>query len=757
MNRKIPSALLIALFCLSDAAFALCEREDQQNNPACIAFDDFEEENEEKNQEQDEKDFIRQNTKARNDEITALKHALPFIEGNVLLNDHGCIDNKCKELGPAVLSATIDSSLTGKYGFLTFNSFGQFTYTLDRENPAVDALEVNDTLFEVFEYTIVEPWFRFIDHATLTIFIVGDEEPVTVIIALDDQNSVSKNSRLVAEGNVVLNDTGAKTALLLSAAASQYGFLEFDSSGDYKYTLNNTLPAVQALGPGQSINDIFRYTIEDDLGNTASALLTIHILGNPILSEEEKEDEKIRNSIVARNDVNTVTKNEKLTASGNVTTNDSGVLSVFLSSAPTTDFGSLTFDSSGAYTYKLNNNSKALDSLGLGETAEDVFSYTIEGEKGYTSTAKLIIHINGNPGASTDNVEIEINDRSRFSTPLHSGQLMRGSLQTSGDKDWFSLASLGNEIIHLELCPQGSSCFNEKAWVLYVFDSQKLTQEIEEETVPLRAFRNDTLKTLSTWDSNHMYLAMSAGVFESSLIGVINPCFGDSNAIDLGVGPDPRTYFIAISTPLLGDGNSKPGTEEIKEGDNPGCGAGSVILEREGPSFEETIVIEGEPDEEGNPTFTTETKTVNTTQQYIVAFPYSDDQYSISATGTGISPLTVKSVDAAVYDPEVKSLDIPSIRVMDNLYSAELLLQETGERSALDDAQKMVLMAIEQLDAELAGDPYQATYNPATNQVHLPQVIDKSTGEIYSVFLLYHGPSEDNEGWLEIIDMKIAE
>lgn len=757
MNRNIPSALLLAMLCLSDAAYALCEREDQKNSPACIAFDDFDEETDEKEQEQAERDFIRQNTKARNDEITALKHALPVVQGNVLANDHGCIDNKCKEIGPAVLSATIDSPLTGKYGFLTFNSFGQFTYVLDRTNPAVEALQVNETLFEVYEYTIVEPWFRYIDHATLTIFIVGDEEPVEVIIALDDQNSVSKNSRLVAEGNVLLNDTGAKTALLLSAAASQYGFLEFESNGVYKYTLNNSLPAVQALGPGQSINDVFRYTIEDDLGNTASALLTIQILGNPILSEEEQEEEKIKDSIVARDDVNTVTKNEKLEASGNVTANDSGVLSVYLSSPPTTNYGSLTFDSTGAYTYKLNNNSKALDSLGRGQTAEDVFSYTIQGQKGYTSSAKLTIHINGNPGASTDNVEIEINDRSRFATPLHSGQLMRGNLQTSGDKDWFSLASLGNEIIHLELCPQGSSCFNEKAWVLYVFDSDKLTQEIEEQTVPLHAFRNDTLHTLSTWQSNHMYLAMSAGLFDSSLIGVINPCFGDANSMDIGVGPDPKTYFVAISTPLLGDGNAEPGTEDLEEGDNPGCGAGSVVLQREGPSFEETIVVEGEPDEEGNPTSTTETKTVNTTQEYIVAFPYSDDQYSISATGTGVSPLSVKSADAAIYDPEVKSLEIPSIRVMDNLYSAELSLQEPTERNSLDSAQKMVLMAIEQLDVELAGDPYQATYNPATNQVHLPQVIDKSTGEIYSVFLLYHGPSEGNNGWLEIIDTKIAE
>ncbi len=52
MNRNIPSALLFATFCLSDAAYALCEREDQQNNPACIAFDEFDEETDEKDQEQ---------------------------------------------------------------------------------------------------------------------------------------------------------------------------------------------------------------------------------------------------------------------------------------------------------------------------------------------------------------------------------------------------------------------------------------------------------------------------------------------------------------------------------------------------------------------------------------------------------------------------------------------------------------------------------------------------------------------------------
>lgn len=750
MNRNISSALLIALFVLSDAAFAFCEREDQQNNPACIALDDFDEETDEKELDQDEKNVIRQNTKAFNDEITVKKHALPVVEGNVLLNDHGCIDNKCKEIGPGVLSATIDSSLTGKFGYLTFNSFGQFTYTLDLANPEVDALEVGDTLFETFDYTIVDPWFRFIDHATLTVFIVGDHEPL-VIIALDDENAVSKNSQLTASGNVVKNDTGAKTALLNTPAASKYGFLEFDSSGDYKYTLNNNLPEVQTLGPGQSINDVFKYTIEDDLGNTASALLTIHVLGNPLLSEEEKEDNAIRNSIVARDDADTVTKNEKLTTSGNVTTNDSGMLSVFLESSPTTKYGTLSFDSSGSYTYKLNNNSKALDSLGFGETVEDVFNYTIEGLKGYTSTAKLTIHINGNPGASTDNVEIEINDRSRYSTPLHSGQLMRGSLQTAGDKDWFSLGSLGNEIIHLELCPQGSSCFNEKSWVLYVFDSDELTQDIEEETVPLRSFRNDTLKSLSTRHSNHMYLAMEAGIFDSSLIGVINPCFGDSNALDIGVGPAPKTYFVAVSTPLLGDGNEGPGKEKIEEGENPGCGAGSVILEREGPSFEETISIEGEPDEDGLPTYTTETKTVNTTEQYIVAFPYSDDQYIISATGTGVSPLSVKSENAAVFDSQVKSLHIPSIGILGKNYSADLDLEERIRERSANKGPKLALRTIKQLDDKLDGNPYQAMYNPANNEVYLPQVIDNSTGMVYTVDLLYHGPSQGNQEWLEVI------
>ena len=80
---------------------------------------------------------------------------------------------------------------------------------------------------------------------------------------------------------------GVLTGNVGSSLAGSFGTLSLNAGGDYTYTLDNTLPAVQALAVGETRTDTFSYTINDGRGGTATTTLTITINGSndaPVLS-----------------------------------------------------------------------------------------------------------------------------------------------------------------------------------------------------------------------------------------------------------------------------------------------------------------------------------------------------------------------------------------------------------------------------------------------------------------------------------------
>jgi uncharacterized delta-60 repeat protein len=115
--------------------------------------------------------------------------------------------------------------------------------------------------------------------------VVGDRPPEI----FHDSNFVFEDDVPVAAGNVLANDFGdglQVTAVSFGETAGtlgqplqgQYGSLVLHATGSYTYTLDNSLPAVQALAVGQAIFDTFTYTAADP-GGSASASLGIQIIG----------------------------------------------------------------------------------------------------------------------------------------------------------------------------------------------------------------------------------------------------------------------------------------------------------------------------------------------------------------------------------------------------------------------------------------------------------------------------------------------
>ena len=410
--------------------------------------------------------------------------------------------------------------------------------------------------------------------------------------------------------------------------------------------------------------------------------------------------------------VMTVIKNEKLEVSGNLfgSLNSSGqdALSLSFQDSLVGNYGFLDISSGGDFRYVIKNDLPQVQALDFNDVAEETFHYQIKDSNGIKTDAILTIFILGNPSVSFDNVEIEFNNISAQATSVHAGsatqmgQNMRGQLTTPDDRDWFIFNSLGNEIINLELCPEGSQCVDEKAWVMYVFDADLLAQKGGEfETFPIRRYLEATNETLSTTQADHMYLLLNKGIFEESLIGVIDPCFGDRRTIDIGVGSASKNYLVSIGSPLL--------REDPEGGD---CGSGDVIRE-------EIITLPG-----GDKII----------QEYLTAFPFSDDQYSFRVTRTGADPFAVIAPNSTTFDAIGRNIKVPKMRVNNELFS--ITLEELTVTSS-NTPDTFGIQSTELLNEPLLADPYLPTYNSANQIIKIPQVVLPESGDIYSVEMQY--------------------
>ncbi|WP_287655336.1 VCBS domain-containing protein [Accumulibacter sp.] len=347
----------------------------------------------------------------------------------------------------------LGSALTGTYGALTLNANGTYTYVVDNNNAAVQALRTAaNTLSESFTYQIA-------DNATTTetelgqIVItiegrndnpVGLDDSATAVEAGGLSNAVSGTN---PTGNVLTDPvtsdtdvdsvangetrtvsavrTGAETATGTTgtvgiALVGSYGSLTLNADGSYQYVVDNANAAVQALRTsGNTLTEWFTYTVSDTDGAADLAQLTLTIRGandTPLANADAAtavEAGGLNNSAAGTN------------PGGNVLTNDSDVdaavngetrtVSAFANSASVAGtlgstlagtYGSLTLNADGSYTYVVDNTNTTIQRLrNSSNTLTDTFTYTMHDAAGATSSTTLTITIRGandNPLATHD-------------------------------------------------------------------------------------------------------------------------------------------------------------------------------------------------------------------------------------------------------------------------------------------------------------------------------------------------------------------
>ncbi|MEJ8855603.1 VCBS domain-containing protein [Variovorax robiniae] len=332
-------------------------------------------------------------------------------------------------------AGTPGTAFTATYGSLLLNADGSYTYTLDNNNAAVQALRTPaDTLTEVFTYTLRDA-LGATTTATLTITIQGAND---VPVATDDTATAVEAGGIAngtpgtnPAGNVLTNDVDVDSAAngeafpvssvrtgteagtgtdgtLGTALVGAYGSLTLNADGTYTYVVDNTLPAVQALRlPTDTLTDSFSYTVTDVAGTTDRATLTITIQGandTPVAVNDVADAVEaggIANgtpgvnptgNVITSNDTDVDANGEVLSIAGFT----EGATAGTVGTAFTSTYGSLLLNADGSYTYTVDNNNAAVQALRLPtDTLTEVFTYTLRDAVGATTTATLTVTIHG--------------------------------------------------------------------------------------------------------------------------------------------------------------------------------------------------------------------------------------------------------------------------------------------------------------------------------------------------------------------------
>mmetsp|Transcript_3500 Transcript_3500/g.7623 ORF Transcript_3500/g.7623 Transcript_3500/m.7623 type:complete len:763 (-) Transcript_3500:160-2448(-) len=214
----------------------------------------------------------------------------------------------------------------------------------------------------------------------------------------NDIRATTVSSSTVSD-NVLRNDSGDSIALVTiedetvtdvtTITLNSGAVVTIQPDGDFIYDPSG---AYDSLAGKQSAIDTFDYTIADSRGATASAtvFVTVTAVNAPPIANDDSyrttADENIRNQNVLSNDSDPNGDPIQVTFIDDVPLNGQPV-TVELSSG-----AEITIRPATPFVYRPGD---AFDDLGEGDTADDVFEYTIADPDGETDTATVTITVVG--------------------------------------------------------------------------------------------------------------------------------------------------------------------------------------------------------------------------------------------------------------------------------------------------------------------------------------------------------------------------
>jgi VCBS repeat-containing protein len=332
-------------------------------------------------------------------EAGGVANATPGVNptGNVLANDTSSSSKVVSEIS----GGTLGTPLSGTYGALTLQADGAYTYVVNNNLAAVQALRTNaDTLSDVFSYTMRDAEGA-TSSTTLTITLRGANDAPTVngIVTQKAATVGTAFSFTIPAGMVTDPDAGDTLtwSARLQGGAALPAWLSFDPA---TRTFTGTPVSAETLS--------LTVTAEDLATASGSITFTLEVgaasppPAPPVLPPALVDD---RGDAFEAGGVSNATPGTD--PSGNVLANDSGdALTVVDVSGSTGTrapgmavagtYGQLTLQADGSYVYQIDNSSAAVQALrSPSDTLSEQFSYTVRDANGAFATATLSITLHG--------------------------------------------------------------------------------------------------------------------------------------------------------------------------------------------------------------------------------------------------------------------------------------------------------------------------------------------------------------------------
>ena len=283
--------------------------------------------------------------------------------------------------------------MRSQFGTYTLTAAGVWTYTLDDDNPAVQARNDGQTLTDTFAVFTVGGTQQLV---TITINGANDAAvvtgPVTGTVVEAGELNNSNPGTPTATGDLSSSDldnpNDAWTAVgTPTDSASGYGSYTLTAAGLWIYTLDNSNATVQALNVGQTLTDTFTVTTVDG----TQQLVTITITGR---NDAAVISGDFIGPVVEAGGVDNGTPGT-LTATGDLNSTDvdgnnpsDAWIAVGTATASTKGYGTYTLTAAGLWTYTLDNSNADVQARNVGQILSDTFTVTtVDG------TSKVVIII----------------------------------------------------------------------------------------------------------------------------------------------------------------------------------------------------------------------------------------------------------------------------------------------------------------------------------------------------------------------------
>ncbi len=335
-NMAVLSMLVQLSFCTNAAAQAIDQTTDILNSAASVSGDAY--------------------------NVFASSNNAIFINGNT-----GSVTEDNVSAGSVLISSGklivinsdasettfIVSSVIGKYGRLVIDASGNWQYSSNNDQDAIQALGSGSTLTEnLTVYSISNIPYN------ISIIIYGADD--AAVISGDNTGSVTEDSpftgnQLVATGKLkIIDRDNGESALVASSTTGSYGRLVIRASGYWYYSANNKQRPVQMLTNGAVLKD--RLTVVSAGGETYSIDITINGVNDM--------------AVISGDDTGSVTKDN--VSSGSIELSTTGILTIsdidrneaaFKVQAISGLYGTLFIDAIGNWRYSANNNQADIQAL----------------------------------------------------------------------------------------------------------------------------------------------------------------------------------------------------------------------------------------------------------------------------------------------------------------------------------------------------------------------------------------------------------